>query len=1745
MTKASKNIKRKTIATVRSTGGAGFAFEDLVAADLLSRMLLDQAIEGIGVPAEELLSQAGAAGWAIDDLICVGRTADGTKHRMAVSCKSSVQVTNSGWPADFAKAAWSLWRTREPFNRATDAIALVTRGRNVSFDSVWSDLKQWCTNADPEQALPRIDASKTHRRVFDSLRDPGTLHGVVPTDKETMALIGSLQIHPLDFQLSPSNSLTDAKHRCRVALSSESAEEAEILWSALAKTAETARTGNGLIRLSDVVKDLAPRFALKAHPSIAASWRQLNDMTLDVRSGIEVALPNGHVAARAEVADLAQQLRSARGTFVVGDSGAGKSALMRRVLDEDFPSTGQIWLDPESLSGGLHAARRSMVRLDHDLAFILERSPARDHVLVLDSIERLDATSLVKLDALLQTIVADPRWRVVLVSQLSGFEDIIGALPVAAEWPRITLAGLADNAVRAALESVPALQWISADAEVLALLSNLRTLGWVITAAPSFKAVDRPTLTSTAAIADRLWARWTAGSAQSQLQRLLMRLSIREANFERSFPVSHLESGDLAAFDQRSPDLPLDVNSRNRIEFRHDLAADWARYQRLKEIADDPVQWSRLASQPLWIGGLRLFGQFLLAQQDQDRDGWDGAFANVTTAGSVEAGDLLLDALCLDPRLDLHLGDRLDLMFANDGALFKRLMHRFLHVATVPGIPAHLPVESGFRVHLEAEMRAPVPGRWGPLGRFFELHHERIGALGAAIVAKVCKIWLSTSAPVTEDQPVTLRATMALVALETARSRQIAGCASRFGRSGGDDDKLVFSTALAGARDFPDEVAAFALEMAERRPVVKSTQVQIDALRAAHRAEAAALAAKGPKRPRPVEDRPIRMSQDLPGWKHGPGQKIDGAFRDAVLHGSALTPLMAILRTVAAEVLLACIIEGNPKREYGRRVRMDVPLGLEFDRPSYPTMFWKSPFFTFLHLQTSEALAALGVLVDFAMERWSEEVAAGSPVPSIILDMPSGKTRTFPGTAWHFNWSQNNSSSDGQLYCALDSLERWLVLKAEEDDLDQWCERAIALEGSTAILGVLVNLGKQRPGLFKGPLLPLVGIEALYIWDRHRVRGTSLGFDAFTWNRQGEVVAQMARGWVHAPHRTVELQNVIGDLCAADTQFAAHVMALAKTWPVPEEPKEQLEQRILQSRFDPANYQEVINEASGETVTRLILPIALQQDLAAYQAQANAQLEPVTLPYQCERILTGSDDLDDASARYLATILRESGAALVQENEFLPMAAAAAAALIARGETWVVQNPDVYENAEATILAVIARADAAGCGENHHYQDALRFAAIGALYAALASSEPEQWNRPLLTVLTASGDNALSTLMGHAHRERGSLGPAWYRLNFLLILYAGLVRLSPRYDDDDLEPTWQRWRERLRGQSVFARPASFHIVDPAKIARRVERLLERRRARNAPDHPARLTGKSRRFVGLDAHVLELGFAWLVDHEKAIEAASDPENRDLVQKLWDFEAWRMQGDGEEDPFDADGDGEYDLPSHMGYAILQIAAPFIMATTAGPSLVNPELPPLAQAILALGPNGHYAIEHFTGGWFLQLFKPLDADRFMTCWRAMLDQAFAANWTGARRWYRGRSMLRHLLGINAPIELSHPSPVRERLRELLPYYRRWAQEEMVKDEDEIEKFAHFLSTDAGAALRMEGVCWLDAALADCQRLAHRTTGSTIAELVDVILGQNARQLVAAPNTRDAVIAITARLVREQVPTAMGLQGRIAKLR
>lgn len=185
-------------------------------------------------------------------------------------------------------------------------------------------------------------------------------------------------------------------------------------------------------------------------------------------------------------------------------------------------------------------------------------------------------------------------WRVVVVGQTEAWaEDVLQQIANAAEPPNYEVKLATDDEVKAALLSAPRLSWAVSHDDIVAVLKNLRTLAWVMEAESRFRPQDAQVLGSYTAIAEHLWRYWT--DDKLKIQNLLIRLAVREAKFEHSFAVSELDAEDAATIDQCPSQTPLRRNNRNRIEFQHDLAAEWSRFQRLKEIYDQPAQWAAYA----------------------------------------------------------------------------------------------------------------------------------------------------------------------------------------------------------------------------------------------------------------------------------------------------------------------------------------------------------------------------------------------------------------------------------------------------------------------------------------------------------------------------------------------------------------------------------------------------------------------------------------------------------------------------------------------------------------------------------------------------------------------------------------------------------------------------------------------------------------------------------------------------------------------------------------------------------------------------------------------------------------------------------------------------------------------------------------------------------------------------------------------------------------------------------------------
>ncbi|MFB2603366.1 hypothetical protein ACE04B_15360, partial [Rhizobium phaseoli] len=768
--------RRQTAATLRSTSGAGFDFEDQISAWQLVKALVGEQMPGPGGVATQLQTQVSTLGWHIDDLLLTS-LADDRSRRLAISAKGNVQVSATGLPEDFVTRAWVQWRKNDgPFDRDSDGLALVTLGAHPIFDATWREVKNACIGSDSKLSMSRIRSSPKQARVFESVRNPGGIP--TATDEETINLIRRLHVIPLDLQLDHSETKNQAIAQCRRLLLSGDSAEAGNLWEHLTNIAKEVRLQSGTITIQQLLSRLRVSFQFRHHPDFESDWKTLSDITNDRRDRVETELPGGLAVPRAAEAERVRtSIEQSAITVVVGESGSGKSALVKSVLDSAFEALKQVWLDAEDLKLALSAARRHMLPLRHELSKVLNATVQAENVLVIDSAERIEASEFpVIRRKIFDAILAEGEssevgpWRIVVITQPQSLAETEAAMVGERTAGLLEVGPLKGGEVKMALLPSPTLGWLAGHDDTIAALTNLRTLGWVLKAGNALRG-NAGTLTTHTEIADKLWKYWTHD--REDVQAFVMRLAEREASFERSFALTDFESSDAMILTGRPTELPLRKNQRtNRIEFEHDLAADWARFQFLKQIARDTPQWVELSQNPLWTNALRMLGQFLLREPTETGTEWDAAYGAAESAGNDLAADILLDALCLDPNAAEFLTQRIDLLLADRATRLDRMLVRFHHIATVPTAGGN--AGGALSLYMESRFRSVVIARWPAVLQFLTAHRRRLNDLVSTALAKIIQTWLiGPPRTLSDGSPFPFRRELAEIALDMARTVQV------------------------------------------------------------------------------------------------------------------------------------------------------------------------------------------------------------------------------------------------------------------------------------------------------------------------------------------------------------------------------------------------------------------------------------------------------------------------------------------------------------------------------------------------------------------------------------------------------------------------------------------------------------------------------------------------------------------------------------------------------------------------------------------------------------------------------------------------------------------------------------------------------------------------------------------------------------------------------------------------------------
>jgi hypothetical protein len=1260
----------KANASAKLTGGRGFCYEDLVAARFLLGML--GAAQPLGPDLGQLVRidwQAGDIGWRLDDLALTFGAGD--QERCAgMSNKSHKQVTEGGFNDTFTRACWEQRLgvgTARVFREDRDLLVLVTGvladGVRTGWDALLGAAIE--TAAAPERLVARLQApvtqssgslsSEMQRSLFESLRCPADLQtGTSTDDVATARLTRHVRLLHLDFESVPSRALTEALAECRGALAGAMDEKARELWNALVGIAWRKRGHGGSIDLRELLSRLRRQFSLRGHPDYQPDWNELDRRSRERSEAVGLSVGNTLPLSRRSVRRrLSQNLHEGRACVVVGESGVGKSAVVRRL--GECGRYRLVWLTGDQLHSGRQSAFEEQLGLRHSFTHVLAASPS-PCLVVFDGVEAFSETALQLVARLIGSIRSGSCGvtRIVLTIQPDGLARLQGAFASAKvslePWAQLAVRPPGEEAVQRLLARFPGLSWAALRPEFRSLLRNLKVFDWVVRLHEGGGLPETPTAVTLTAIIDRLWAHFVeSGEGGLARSSLLKRVGATEADqLMQGLPLQQCEAGDLAAISVLER-AGMVRRQDERVRFAHDMLADWARLKHLVEqqLTESDSAILRAATAG-WYRAVRLYAQRILEQPLGGLARWHRVVRALADGNPerVIVRDLFLEALVLANNSRALISSAWPALVEGQGALLSLLLDRFAHVGTV----ADWRVLSGIEdpaaaAQLEHLYRVPFDAYWYGVLPVLAEHPGDVIRCALAPAAKLLRLWLSTVPP---RQRVTLGLRRAAARLTLTIAREVQSQEAEDRRSIEQEVRTdVYVALLWTVPEFAHEAAQLCLELANRRPEADPVRKRREAAREEKRLATERLNAERPETA--ALTRRMVTPDDMFGprrapWPDGPNHRVDEAFQKACLDRHAIFPLVVNRPREALEVLLAVVIEHPRRHSWGDDTLSRQSVGLDDNHQNcHPPFFHQGPFLALLQSNDETAAFALDLTIrvtNFATERWEEhhhELTTKYPDfaregPSCVTVPTTEGWKAFSGDRNVLRWHDGWATQPDVLSSMLMAVERWLYDEADAGrPIVRWVHQILSEGRSAALIGVLVAVANYKPELLRGPLRLLAGAWEVYAMEpRLQMERGNIAFWSMHWMRYGEGAWNRARDWHTMPHRKAMLLGHVVPLVLEDEGFRNGVLGFHQHW-------ESLLQADQGNRHlrGPVNHFGVYSRyfraaaEGGEKMPDFYAWLAAQQqEAAAAQEQANEELLLLTLAPQCRKRIDENQPLE-------------------------------------------------------------------------------------------------------------------------------------------------------------------------------------------------------------------------------------------------------------------------------------------------------------------------------------------------------------------------------------------------------------------------------------------------------------------------------------------------------------------------------------
>ncbi len=624
------------------TGGAGFTYEDAVAAYYLAAMISGTTAAGLdGRIVQRVAQQQADFGEPLDDVIINATSvADGTVTRLSLQVKRSLTISETETNSDFREVIQRSWQTlqKPDFRERVDRVGAVTGSVAEEKFRALVTVCEWARASDTtatfmQRFVAGGNASATHRAVAEAVRMVAQGIGAPLSNDQLYRLLSHLVLIRFDFLHAGSTHEANAIVSLQRALAPAHVVRARDLWVLLRQFARDGAGRSAVHNRASLVRALSG-WRVTGAPAFAGDMQTLRDSTRHWLDQQADDIGGTHLTRQVLRDQLDAQMSAHRLTLIKGLPGTGKTVLLRDLVQELAGDGTTLFLTANRLSGrswSEHA--RAMGLATTSIEPLLVEVAATGHAtMLIDGLDRIAPEQRAIVTDLLGQFLTNPAfsdWRVVATARDAGIEPLRNWVPPAllasGGVGYVDVKNLTDEEASLLADSLPALRpLLTGGNERVHTLARRPFFAAVL--ARGFSRAAYPSEFAPQSEVDLVEAWWTRGGYDAHApqalarQRALIELAQRSApDLGRNVRIRDLSTATQDVLQALEEDgLVQQVRTGHTAQFSHDIFFEWSFLHLLLDQGEDWIAALTAAGEPPALGRVvELLSQATYPSPDQ------------------------------------------------------------------------------------------------------------------------------------------------------------------------------------------------------------------------------------------------------------------------------------------------------------------------------------------------------------------------------------------------------------------------------------------------------------------------------------------------------------------------------------------------------------------------------------------------------------------------------------------------------------------------------------------------------------------------------------------------------------------------------------------------------------------------------------------------------------------------------------------------------------------------------------------------------------------------------------------------------------------------------------------------------------------------------------------------------------------------------------------------------------------------